>query len=149
MDSPAPGGVGVETYIAAAGLGLFVMFAAEMATVYTYMLDPALEFFEPEPKLLQFISIGAAPASIMAAVSHIMSRRYGSRRVGAMTAAGGAAMLAGVAYAAQIAPGIPEGMLTPAVAAAPYVFAAVSLPVMASGMLLFRTRPRRAKKGYV
>lgn len=141
--------MGVETYIAAAGLGLFVMFAAEMATVYSYMLDPELEFFEPEPKLLQFISIGAAPASIMAAVAHIMSRRHGSRRVGAMTAAGGAAMLAGMAYTAQIAPGVPGDLLTPAVAAAPYVFAAVSLPVMASGALLFRLRPRRAKKGYL
>lgn len=141
--------MGVETYIAAAGLGLFVMFAAEMATVYNYMLDPALEFFEPEPKLLQFISIGAAPASIMAAVSHIMSRRYGSRPVGAMTAAGGAAMLAGMAYVAQVAPGIPADLLTPPVAAAPYVFAAVALPVMASGALLMRTRPRRAKKDYL
>lgn len=141
--------MGVETYIAAAGLGLFVMFAAEMATVYNYMLDPALEFFEPEPKLLQFISIGAAPASIMAAVSHIMSRRYGSRPVGAMTAAGGAAMLAGMAYVAQVAPGIPADLLTPPVAAAPYVFAAVSLPVMASGALLMRTRPRRARKDYL
>ena len=141
--------MGVETYIAAAGRGLFVMFAAEMATVYNYMLDPALEFFEPEPKLLQFISIGAAPASIMAAVSHIMSRRYGSRPVGAMTAAGGAAMLAGMAYVAQVAPGIPADLLTPPVAAAPYVFAAVSLPVMASGALLMRTRPRRARKDYL
>lgn len=141
--------MGVERYIAAAGLGLFAMFAAEMCTVYSYMLDPSVEFFEPEPKLLQFISIGAAPACIMAAVSHIMSRRRGSRAVGAMTAGGGAAMLAGMAYSAQIAPGIPAGMLTPAVEAAPYVFAAVAVPVMASGALLFRTRPRRARRDYL
>lgn len=141
--------MGVEKYIAAAGLGLFAMFAAEMATVYNYMLDPSIEFFEPEPKLLQFISIGAAPACIMAAVSHIMTKRHGSRAVGAMTAGGGAVMLAGAAYAAQIAPGIPAGMLTPPVEAAPYVFAAVAIPVMASGALLFRVRPRRARKDYL
>ena len=141
--------MGVEKYIAAAGLGLFVMFAAEMATVYNYMLDPAIEFFEPEPKLLQFISIGAAPACIMAAVSHIMSRRHGSRAVGAMTVGGGIAMLVGMAYTAQIAPGIPADMLTPPVAIAPYVFAADSAPVVASGALLFRSKPRRIKKDYL
>ena len=88
----------VEKYIAAASLGLFAMFAGEIVTVYHFMIDPATEMFEPEPKLLQFISIGVAPAAIMTGVAYIMSRRHGSRIIGAMIVSGGIIMLAGMAY---------------------------------------------------
>ena len=60
----------VEKYIAAAGLGLFIMFAGEIITIYNFMQDVPGEtesfILEPDPKILQFISIGAAPAVIMA-----------------------------------------------------------------------------------
>lgn len=139
----------VERYIAAASLGLFVMFAGEVITVYNFMIDPATEMFEPEPKLLQFISIGVAPACIMAAVSYIMSRRYGSRQVGSMVVAGGAAMLAGMLYANTLVGQIQEEFLLDSVVALPPMFMAVSVPVMAFGALLFRTRRRRTKKNYL
>lgn len=139
----------VERYIAAASLGLFVMFAGEVITVYNFMIDPATEMFEPEPKLLQFISIGVAPACIMAAVSYIMSRRYGSRLVGSMVVAGGAAMLAGMLYANTLVGQIQEEFLLDSVVALPPMFMAVSVPVMAFGALLFRTRRRRTKKNYL
>ena len=68
----------IERYIAAAGLGLFVMFVGEIVTLYYFMIDSPREI-EPVPKLLQFISIGVAPALVMTGVSFIMSKRYGSR----------------------------------------------------------------------
>ena len=141
--------MGVERYIAVAGLGLFGMFVGEMITVYTFMIDPAIENFEPEAKLLQFISIGAAPAVIMAGVSYIMSRRYGSRFVGSMILAGGAVLLAGCAYVATISSGIRPEFMTDSVMAAPVLFMAVSVPVMAFGGMLFRLKRQRPKKDYI
>ena len=69
----------IEKYIAAASLGLFVMFVAETITVYTFIIDPkeGLEAIEPAPKMWQFISIGVAPAVIMASVSFIMVKSSG------------------------------------------------------------------------
>lgn len=139
----------VEKYIAAASLGLFAMFAGEIITVYAFMINPATEMFEPEPKMLQFISIGAAPAAILAGVSYIMARRYGSRPIGAMIFAGGAVMLAGMAYAHTLADQIQDEFKLDSVAVLPPLFMALSVPVMAFGAMLFRTKRRRAKKGYV
>ena len=144
----------IEKWIAAASLGLFAVFAGEMASIYNYMMQTPedMEFgiiFEPDPKILQFISIGAAPASIMAAVSFILSRRYGSRPVGAMIAGGGGAMLAGMAYCYSISDMIHPVYLTTATQISPQVFMIVSVPVMIFGAILFRVRPRRRKKDYV
>lgn len=140
----------VERYIAAASLGLFVMFVGEMITVYNFMIDPATEMFEPEPKILQFISIGVAPASILAGVSYIMSRRYGSRPVGLMILSGGATLLAGMAVTQTFLDRIQEEFLLDSVILLPPVFMAVSVPVMAVGAMLLRAKKRRgAKKGYL
>ncbi len=143
----------VEKYIAAAGLGLFCMFAGEIVTLYNFMQDDPVGtsafVLEPDPKILQFISIGAAPAMVMSGVSYIMSRRYGSRPVAAMIMAGGAAMLAGMAAAHSMAGGINEAYESDMVPVVAPLFMAASLPVMAIGALLLRTRKRRQKKEYV
>ncbi len=139
----------VERYIAAASLGLYVMFAGEIITVYSFMIDPATEMFEPEPKLLQFISIGVAPAVIMTGVAYIMSRRYGSRPIGAMIFSGGIVMLAGMAYTYAIADQIQDEFKLDSVMMVPPVFMAVSVPVMVFGALLFRVRRRRPRKDYL
>lgn len=142
----------IEKYVAAAGLGLFAMFAAEIATVYTFMqAEPSQQgafVLEPDPKILQFVSIGAAPALIMAAVSFIMTRRDGSRPVGAMIAAGGAVMLGGMAYSHSLAGGISPEYESEFVPFLAPLFMAVSVPVMAVGALLMRARPRRPRKEY-
>ena len=143
----------MEQWIAAASAGLFVVFAGEMASIYHYMQQTPeeMEFvivFEPDPKILQFISIGAAPGSIMAAVSFILSRRYGSRRVGMMIVAGGVALLAGMSYCYLLADSIDEVYITTATATVPPLFMVVSVPVMIFGALLFRLKPRRRKKDY-
>lgn len=140
----------VERYIAAAGLGLFVMFAGEIITVYNFMQDAPEQtafILEPDPKILQFISIGAAPAVIMAGVSYMMTKRYGSRPVGMMMMAGGAVMLAGMLYAHSLIGGIDPVYESEFVPIITPLFMAVSIPVMFFGFLLLRTRrPRRRKE---
>ena len=74
----------IEKWAAVASIGLFAMFSGEMVSIYNFMTDVPddLEFgpmFEANPKILQFISIGVAPASILAALSFLMSKRYGSK----------------------------------------------------------------------
>jgi len=138
--------VAVEKYIAAASLGLFVMFAGEIITVYNFMIDPATEMFEPEPKLLQFISIGVAPAVIMTGTSYIMARRYGSRLIGTMIVAGGIAMLAGMTYANTLVDQIQDEFKMQSVVMLPTLFMAVSVPVMVFGALLLRVKKRRPRK---
>ncbi len=139
----------VEKYIAAASLGLFAMFAGEMITVYHFMIDPATEMFEPEPKILQFISIGVAPAAIMAGVSYIMARRYGSRLIGTLIIAGGAAMLVGMIYTYTLTDYIQDEFKTDSVIILPPLFMVLSAPVMIFGALLFRIKRRRVKKNYL
>ena len=144
----------MEQWIAAASMGLFALFAGEMASIYHYMQQAPedMEFgivFEPDPKILQFISIGAAPGAIMAAVSFILSRRYGSRRVGMMIVAGGAALLAGMSYCYLIADSIDEAYTTTATDTVPPIFMVVAVPVMIFGALLFRLKARRPRKDYV
>ncbi len=138
----------VEKYIAAAGLGLFAMFVGEITTLYSFLIDAVREV-EPAPKILQFISIGVAPAVIMTGVSFIMSRRYGSRPIAYMIIAGGAILLVGMAYAYTLLDRIDPQYMGETVALVPPLFMAVSIPVIAVGTMLLRLRERRPKKEYV
>lgn len=146
--------MGMEKWIAAAGMGLFVLFAAEMASIYHYMLTAPEDMesgiiFEPNPKILQFISIGAAPGSIMAAVSFILSKRYGSRHSGMMIIIGGTAMLVGMSYCYTVIDQIHDVYVTDATGIVPPLFMIVAVPVMITGVLLFRTKKRRPLKDYL
>lgn len=146
--------MGIEKWIAAASIGLFAMFVAEMVSIYSYMQQAPedMEFgiiFEPDPKILQFISIGAAPASIMAAVSFILSKRYGSRQIGFMIMTGGSILLAGMAYCSTYQEGIHSVYLTTATEIAPPLFMIVAVPVIIFGAILLRTKPHKPKRDYV
>lgn len=146
--------MGVEKWIAAASMGLFAMFVGEMVSIYNYMQQTPehMEFgiiFEPDPKILQFISIGAAPASIMAAVSFILSKKYGSRQIGLMIIIGGAILLVGMTYCYTYQDGIHPAYVTTATEIAPLLFIIVSIPVMVFGSILLRTKARKPKKDYV
>lgn len=140
----------LEKWIAIAGLGLFVMFVGEMISIYHFMLTPDdSEFnfvFEPDPKILQFISIGIAPASIMSAVAFIMSKRYGSKPIGSMIVIGGIVLFIGMAYCYSLIDQLDEIYITDAVQITPPLFMGISIPVMVFGGLLFRIRKRRSKK---
>jgi len=140
----------VEKYIAAAGLGLFVMFSGEIITIYNFMQSDPLQtesfVLEPDPKILQFISIGAAPAVIMAGVAFIMARRSGSKPIGLMIIAGGAVMLGGMAYAHSLIDGISPTYETEFVPIITPLFMVVSIPVMVFGAILLKPKKQRPKK---
>jgi len=142
----------IEKYIAAASLGLFVMFVGEIITIYDYMSEEpesrALQI-EPNPKIFQYISIGVAPAAILAGISFILSKGYGSKPVGTLIIAGGAILLVGMYYANLLVSNIESVYLTDSVLFTPPLFMAVSIPVMVVGGLLFRIKKRKKKKDFV
>lgn len=147
----------VEKYLAAASLGLFVMFVGEITSLYVFMIEPPqsddpfslIREFEADPKILQFISIGVAPATILAGVSFIMTKRYGSKQIGIMIIAGGAILLVGMVYANSLVPNIKTDYLTDAVSFTPPLFMGVSIPVMIVGVLLLKVKKLKKKKDYV
>ena len=135
--------MGIERYIAAASMGLYIMFAAEVNVLYDFLEDPH-RMIEATPKLLQFISIGVAPASVLASVAYIMARRYGSKPIGTMILAGGAAMMLGMAIAHTRLDRIDPKFVEPAIEITPIMFAAISIPVMLVGAALLREKsPKR------
>lgn len=143
----------LEKWLAIASVGLFAMFAGEMFSIYNFMLDVPEDFefaqsFAADPKILQFISIGVAPAGVLAAVAFIMSRQYGSKQVGGLIIGGGIILLAGMIACYSIIPKIPEALVTDAVVYVPLLFMALSAPVMGFGFYLLKHKKRRPKKEY-
>ena len=135
----------IEKYLAIASLGLFIMFSAEVVTFYIFLTAPKIEV-EPEPQILMYISIGVAPAMSIAGTVFILSRRYGSRSVGGIIIAGGLVLLVGMFYANTLVPHIDKNYLVFAVTTVPQLFMAVSIPIIAVGALLFRTKKRPIKE---
>jgi hypothetical protein len=146
--------MGIEKYIAAASLGLFAMFVGEIITLYTFLINPpdSFEFIqqiEPSPKILQFISIGVAPAVIMAGVSFIMSKKYGSKPVSAMIIAGGAILLVGMIYSYTLIDQIQPDYVVDSVKIVPPLFIVVSFAVIVFGVILLRVKKPKPKKEYL
>lgn len=137
----------IEKYIAIASLGLFIMFVGEIVTIYIFMIDPPREI-EPTPKILQFISIGIAPAVVLAGVSFIMARRYGSKIIGTLITAGGIILLAGMAYSFTLVDDIEPEYREFAVELTPVLFMVVAIPVIVVGAMLYRIRKPKPKKDY-
>ena len=137
----------IEKWVAAASLGLFIMFVAEIITIFNFLSDPSQEI-QPGGKILQYISIGVAPAVILAGTSYLLSRRFGSRFIGSMIIAGGAVLLAGMYLANIMVGNIPSQYLVTEVTITPPLFMAVSIPVMIVGALLFRLKPKPKKIYY-
>ena len=135
----------IEKYLAIASLGLFIMFSAEIVTFYTFLTSPKIEV-EPEPQILMYISIGVAPAMSIAGTVFILSKRYGSRSVGSIIIAGGIVLLVGMFYANTLIPKIDKNYLVFAVTIVPQLFMIVSIPIMATGAFLFRTKKRPIKE---
>jgi len=138
----------IEKYIAAASLGLFIMFVGEIITVFNFMIEPLTEF-EPTPKILQFIFIGVAPAVVLTGTSFIMSKRYGSKPIALMIIAGGAILLVGMIVARSFIESIDPAQLVDAVIITPPLFMAVSIPVIILGVILLRVKKKKPKKEYV
>jgi hypothetical protein len=143
----------IEKWLAVTSLGLFAMFAGEMISVYNFMTNvpEAIAFsitFDADPKIFQFISIGAAPAGILAAVPYIMTRQYGSRPIGGLIAAGGVIMLIGMFVSYSLIDKMDDVYVTDVVKYTPILFMILSIPVIAVGAYLSKEKKRRPKKEF-
>jgi hypothetical protein len=143
----------LEKWSAIASIGLFAMFVGEMISIYHFMTDVSanLEFgvaFDPTPKILQFISIGVAPASILAGLSFILSKRYGSKQIGSMILGGGMILLIGMVYCYTLLGKLIVSYVTDSVMITPPLFIGISIPVMIVGLILIKTNKPRPKKEY-
>ena len=143
----------VEKWLAVISVALFAMFAGEMISVYYFMLTVpedavVAQGFTPDPKLIQFVSIGVAPAGILAAVAYIMSRNYGSKQIGGLIIVGGVILLAGNLVVYSWVDSVPEIYLTDAVQYLPILFIILSAPVMGVGASLILRRKKRPKKQF-
>ncbi|TLX84803.1 MAG: hypothetical protein E6K98_01670 [Thaumarchaeota archaeon] len=131
----------IERWIAAASLGLFIMFVAQIISIADFLNHPSYDI-DPSSLIREFISISAAPALILTGSTFLLSRRYGSRLNGSMIIAGGIVTLAGMYYVNTLIPRIPNAYVVPELTTIPTLFMAVSIPVMIVGGLLFRLKPR-------
>ena len=143
----------IEKWLAVTSVGLFAMFAGEMISIYYFMTDvpEAIEFtikFDADPKIFQFISIGAAPAGILAAVPFIMSRRYGSKPIGGLIIGGGIIMMAGMFVCYFMLDSIDDVYLTDVVKYSPILFMILSIPTIVVGAYLTKEKKKRPKKEF-
>jgi len=129
-------------YIAMAGIGLYAIFVAEIVSIFHFMSEQTFETFEPASKILQFISIGVAPAVIMSGTSYLIARKYGSKQIGWLVIAGGIVLLVGMSYAYTMLDSIDKDYQVFTVTITPPLFIVVSIPVMIVGALLFKTTKR-------
>jgi hypothetical protein len=144
----------IEKWLAITSVALFVMFAGEMLSVYNFMVTNSddSEFFRSfsaDPKIIQFVSIGAGPAGVLAAVAFIMSRQYGSRPVGGMIIAGGVIMFIGLFVCYTMVDDIDERYITGSVKYIPLLFMALTASTIAVGAFLLKEKKRRPKKQFI
>ena len=131
-------------YIAMAGIGLYAVFVGEIISIFNFMSNPTLTI-EPESKILQFISIGAAPGVIMSGTSYLIARKFGSKQIGWLVIAGGIVLLVGMSCAYTMLDSIDKDYHVLTVIIVPPLFMVVSIPVIIVGALLFRIKKRSRK----
>jgi len=132
-------------YIAMAGIGLYAIFVGEIISIFHFMSEQTFETFEPASKILQFISIGVAPAVIMSGTSYLIARKFGSKQIGWLVIAGGIVLLVGMSCAYTMLDSIDKDYQVFTVIITPPLFIVVSIPVMIVGALLLRIKKRPKK----
>lgn len=137
----------VEQWVAAASLGMFVLFAAQVIGINNFLKNPTYDI-DPSSMMREFLSISGGPAMILAGSSYLLARRYGSRLCGSLIMSGGIALMAGMYYANTLIQHIPAAYVTQEIQYIPTIFMGVSIPVMIVGGLLFRLKPR-PKRDYI
>lgn len=143
----------IEKWLAVTSVALFAMFAGEMISVYNFMVNVPEDFdfassFSADPKIIQFVSIGVAPAGVLAAVAFIMSKKYGSRQIGGLIIVGGIILLSGMFVCYTMLEDIKEIYLTDAVRIIPILFMVLSFVVMGVGTYLAKNIKKRPKKEF-
>ena len=136
-------------YIAMAGIGLYAIFVGEVISIFHFMSEQTFATFEPESKMLQFISIGVAPAVIMSGTSYMIARKFGSKQIGWLVIAGGIVLLVGMSYAYTMLDSIDKDYQVLTVIIIPPLFMVVSIPIIIVGALLFRIKKRSKKYFYL
>ncbi|MCH7649146.1 MAG: hypothetical protein IIA83_11140, partial [Thaumarchaeota archaeon] len=116
-----------ETWLTIISVALFAMFVGEMISVYNFMInipedDGFLRAFSADAKILQFISIGIAPAGILAGIAFIMSKHYGSKQIGGMIIVGGIILLIGMYVCYSMLDKIDDHFITDLVKYVPILF---------------------------
>jgi len=134
----------MEKYIAIAGIALCVMFVGEIITIYQFMNEPTIDI-HPAEKVLQFISMSIAPATVMFGTSFMLTRKFGSRLVGSLIITGGIIVLVGMFVANTLVDDIDKSYRVYTVTITPPLFMLVSIPIMIFGALLFRLKKRPKK----
>ena len=143
----------IEKWLAITSVALFVMFAGEMISIYNFMAMPPENFefglaFDADAKIFQFISIGVAPAGVLAAVAFIMSKQYGSKPIGRMIVIGGIILFIGMYVSFSMLNKINDVYLTDIVLNVPILFMVLSIPVIGVGAYLTKQKKKRPKKEY-
>ena len=143
----------LEKWLAVTSVGLFAMFVGEMLSIYNFMIDVPEDFqfagsFAADPKILQFISIGVAPAGVLSGVAFIMSKHYGSKPIGMLIIGGGIILLVGMFACYSLIEKIDETYVSDAVLYVPILFMILSIPVMLFGAYLIKHKKKRPKKEY-
>jgi hypothetical protein len=134
----------MEKYIAIAGIALCVMFVGMIITIYQFMIEPTIDI-HPAEKVLQFISMSIAPATVMFGTSFMLTRKFGSRLVGSLIITGGIIVLVGMFVANTLVDDIDKSYRVYTVTITPPLFMLVSIPIMIFGALLFRLKKRPKK----
>ena len=134
----------MEKYIAIAGIALCVMFVAMIITIFQFMNEPTIDI-HPAEKVLQFISMSIAPATVMFGTSFMLARKFGSRQIGSLIITGGIIVLVGMFFANTLIDDIDKSYRVYTVTITPPLFMLVSIPIMIVGSLLFRLKKRPKK----
>ena len=134
----------MEKYIAIAGIALCVMFVGMIITIFQFMNEPTIDI-HPAEKVLQFISMSIAPATVMFGTSFMLARKFGSRQIGSLIIAGGIVLLVGMFFANTLIDDIDKSYRVYTVTITPPLFMLVSIPIMIVGSLLFRLKKRPKK----
>lgn len=130
----------IEKWISLASLGLFIMFVAQMISISVYLSHPSHDI-DPSSQIKEFVSISIAPAVILSVSAYLLGKRYGSRLAGSMIVTGGIITIVGMYYVTILIKQIQDAYLVPELTMSPYVFMAISIPVIILGLLLFRVKP--------
>lgn len=134
----------MEKYIAIAGIALCVMFVGMIITIFQFMNEPTIDI-HPAEKVLQFISMSIAPATVMFGTSFMLTRKFGSRLVGSLIITGGIIVLVGMFVANTLVDDIDKSYRVYTITITPPLFMLVSIPIMIFGALLFRLKKRPKK----
>jgi hypothetical protein len=137
----------MEKYIAIGSIVMYAIFAAEMITVFNFMIESdSSDFFEdPAAKVLQFISISVAPGLVLTGTSYMLARKFGSKQVGSIIIAGGIVLLVGMLYASTMLEQLDNNFRVFTVDITPPLFMGVSIPIMIFGARLFKIKKRPKK----